>query len=77
MKIGEYTCWSGACCCRKCNKIMNDGQLMYNNGVCPFCGNKPRFESTVADYYVVSVRSKRINPIWKFWKRQFELEVKK
>jgi len=77
MKVGEYTKWKGVNLCANCHKILSDNQLMYNNGICPLCGNKPVFRSTVADHYVASVRCKKINPTWKFWLRQWEMEIKK
>lgn len=56
--------------CVKCETQLTDSQKMYANGTCCHCGNTN--SSTVTDCKKVVYKVERINPTWKFWKKQYK-----
>jgi hypothetical protein len=61
--------WISAPCCVGCDRWLTEHEIMYSNGVCPYCGYV--VDSTVCD---VTVRAAKwvwdFRPKWwQFWKR--------
>lgn len=56
--------------CVKCDTPINNSQRMHSNGTCPFCGWTNN--STIVDSRKKTIKQTRINPFWKFWKKQFK-----
>lgn len=61
--------------CEKCEHHLNRNQIMYGGGCCPYCGHTCM--STICDYIKKSFKVFRIEPWWKFWKKQIVLEANK
>ena len=59
--------------CTSCDATISNSQRMYSNGICKFCGNTDN--STIVDTIKKTIKQTRINPLWKFWRKQFKREV--
>lgn len=68
--------WSTAYFCIKCHQELTDFQRMYSNGRCPLCGYKHPSACTIVEVFERPFKWVRINPRWKFWKKQYERQIK-
>ena len=55
--------------CVSCEKQLTTSEQMLSNGTCVYCGNTN--ESTITSTRKVIMKKVRVNPFWKFWKKQF------
>jgi len=63
--------------CANCKKPMSFHVEMYSRGRCPMCGFKGANSVTICETIEAPYRVVRINPFWKFWKKQFIREYLK
>jgi len=64
--------WKTAYFCIECNHELSYGQKMGSHGRCPYCGHKGMSSGTIVDVVEKGYKLERINPVWKFWKPQYE-----
>lgn len=61
--------------CEKCHKRIMDNERMYNDGLCPHCGNESG--DTICDTKKVVLRRIRHYSWWNFWDKKVTYEAKK
>lgn len=60
--------WYGIDVCIRCQRRLDDSEMMHRGGVCPKCGYNSN--STVCNTYKVVLREYKHYSWWEFWKNK-------